>query len=70
MAKKKKKAAPKQKAQPKQRRESRQQQVIEEAEPETDQMSLGVIIMTGVFLVAAIVINMMHLGHFDVGPFK
>lgn len=59
------------KKQPKQRRESTRKEVVEEVyEDPGDQMTLGIIVMTGVVLIAAIVINMMHLGHFDVGPFK
>ena len=39
-------------------------------EQEDDPVALGMIVMTAVFLVAAIVINMMNLGGYGVGPFK
>ncbi len=71
MARKKKKGGAKPKAKPAKKRESRQQPVVVADEGEQDDpIALGVIIMTAVFLLAAVLVNMVHLGNYGVGPFK
>ncbi len=74
MARKKKAAKAKAKPAAKKRETRRpsaaQPAIDDESEEMQDPMAVGIVVMTGVFLVAAIVVNMLHLGHFGVGPFK
>lgn len=72
MARKKKaaKSKPAAKKRETRRPSAAQQAVPEEGEEMQDPMAVGIVVMTGIFLIIAIVINMMHLGGYGIGPFK